>query len=55
MAVGIKGKNRIKLESAGHKAVVGLDWNGETKNWLLAAYKKKNHPLPKGGLASLVI
>lgn len=41
-------KNRMKLESPDHKAVIRLDWNGETKNWLLTAYKKQESPPTRG-------
>lgn len=33
--------NRINLESDTHKAAVRLEWNGESKNWLLTAFEKE--------------
>ncbi|MEK6760098.1 MAG: hypothetical protein AABY51_10025 [Deltaproteobacteria bacterium] len=40
MGVKSKSANRAILESLDHKAVVRLDWNGETKHWLVSAYKR---------------
>lgn len=43
-----RGKNRIRLESNEYKAVVRLNWNEKTKNWLLTAFKKLEPPLAGG-------
>ena len=40
---------RIQLESADHMASVALDWHGESKRWLLTAYRKEGDaPAPPG-------
>ncbi|MGI5085835.1 hypothetical protein [Treponema putidum] len=41
MIVG-KTKNRIQLESKKHKASIRLEWNGESKKWLLTAFEKES-------------
>ena len=41
MNVVTNGKNRKILESKDHSATVRLDWDGEAKNWLLTAFKKR--------------
>ncbi|GFE61920.1 JAB domain-containing protein [Geobacter sp. AOG2] len=39
-----RGKNRIRLESDQHRAVVRLDWDGEGKQWLLTEFEKEKEP-----------
>lgn len=33
--------NRAQLESDTHKAIIRLEWNGESKSWLLTAFEKE--------------
>jgi len=40
MNVVTEGKNRKVLESPTHSATIRLDWNKESKKWLLTAYEK---------------
>ena len=42
MTIVGKTKNRIQLESKKHKASIRLDWNGESKKWLLTAFEKES-------------
>ncbi|MBT0667031.1 transglycosylase SLT domain-containing protein [Novosphingobium profundi] len=35
------GNNRITLESADHKAIVRLDWEGKDQRWLLTAFRRE--------------
>ncbi|RMD00069.1 hypothetical protein EAY64_05585 [Aquitalea palustris] len=41
MKVVQRGTNRVRMESADHKASVRLTWDDQAKNWLLTAFKKK--------------
>lgn len=50
MAVVDRSDNRVQLESEVHKGAVRLQWDGETKNWLLTAYEKRDDA--KGGRRS---
>jgi hypothetical protein len=34
-----KGGNRLEMTTTDHRAIVGLDWLGQKKKWLLTAYK----------------
>ncbi|TBY41587.1 hypothetical protein [Rhizobium leguminosarum] len=38
--VETRSNNRIRLESADHKAVVSLDYHGEDKAWLITAFER---------------
>lgn len=40
MQIKSRSENRIILESADHKGVVRLDYDGETKTWLMTAFEK---------------
>lgn len=44
MEVVSRSKNRVKLESGDHKAVVRLEWDGKAKQWLLTEFKKEEEP-----------
>ncbi|KAB0670357.1 hypothetical protein F6V30_09395 [Oryzomonas sagensis] len=44
MSVVSRGKNRIRLESNDHQAVVRLDWDGKEKQWLLTEFEKDKEP-----------
>ena len=41
MVVIRSSKNRIILENQTHRALVRLDWDGQSKTWLLTEYEKK--------------
>lgn len=41
MTVASANKNRMQLESDTHKAAVRLEWDEESKKWLLTAYEKE--------------
>lgn len=41
MTVASRSDNRIRLESADHKAVVRLDFDGESKTWLMTAFESR--------------
>jgi N12 class adenine-specific DNA methylase/predicted RNA methylase len=41
MRVVSRSDNRIQLESDTHKGAVRIEWDGESKNWLLTAFEKE--------------
>ncbi|CAK0775920.1 conserved hypothetical protein [Gammaproteobacteria bacterium] len=41
MKVHSRSENRVQLESEKHKGGVRLQWDGESKHWLLTAYEKR--------------
>jgi len=41
MGVKSQSKNRVVLQSLDHRAVVRLDFDGQTQHWLLSAYQVK--------------
>jgi len=47
MPIASRTEKRIQLESPTHQAAIRLDWDGETKHWLLTAFEKE-----KRGVAS---
>lgn len=47
MSVKSRTDNRIVLESADHKAVVRLEWDGKAQTWLLSAYERKGKAPPQ--------
>ncbi|WP_310532508.1 hypothetical protein [Novosphingobium sp.] len=56
MEVTSRSKNRIRMESPDHQAVVRLDYDGEAQQWLLTAFEVKKGKVPPaaedGGAAS---
>ena len=41
MRVTQRSENRVHLESEDHEASVSLQWDGQSKHWLLTAYQKR--------------
>ena len=41
MRVTSRGRNRVRLESADHRASVRLTWDSQAKQWLLTAFQKR--------------
>lgn len=47
LSIASRSENRVVLESADHKAIVRLEWDGKAQTWLLSAYERKGKAPPR--------
>ena len=40
MKITLRSENRVQLESEIHKGAIRLQWNGQSKHWLMTAFEK---------------